>query len=94
MKNYSKALKRVAEVLYAVKSEKEMGLVLEDLLTPAEIHDIDERAKIFKSLIKGDSQRTVAKKLGVSVAKVSRGAHALQYGAGGIEKLFSSQFYK
>ena len=85
MKNYSKALKRVAEVLGAAK-KRDLEKILEDLLTPAEIHDIDERVKIFKGLLKGGSQRKVAEKLGVSVAKVTRGAHALQYGTGGIER--------
>lgn len=81
MKNYSKALKRVAEVLSSVKGAT-LEKLLEDLITPAEIHDIDERIKIFKALLKGDSQRKVAKKLGVSVTKVTRGAHVLQYGTG------------
>jgi len=83
MKNYSKALKRVTEVLASVDSEKELERLLEDLLTPAELEDIDERIKIFKGLLKGLSQRKVAEQLGVSVAKVTRGAHALQYGTGG-----------
>lgn len=85
MKTYSKALKRVAEVLASTES-KNLERVLEDLITPAEIHDIDERIKIFKALLKGDSQRKVAEKLKVSVTKVTRGAHVLQYGTGEIAR--------
>lgn len=86
MRNYSKALKRVAEVL-SLAEEKNLERVLEDLITPAEIHDIDERIKIFKALLKGDSQRKVAEKLGVSVTKVTRGAHVLRYGTGGAAEI-------
>jgi Trp operon repressor len=82
MKKYSKALKAVAEILGSVERKK-LERVLEDLITPAEIHDINERIKIFKALLKGDSQRKVAEKLGVSVTKVTRGAHVLRYGTGG-----------
>jgi len=86
MKTYSKALKRVAEVLASTES-KNLERVLEDLITPAEIHDIDERIKIFKALLKGDSQRKVAEKLKVSVTKVTRGAHVLRYGTGGAAEI-------
>lgn len=85
MKIYSKALKRVTEVLSSVEGAT-LEKLLEDLITPAEIHDIDERIKIFKALLKGDSQRKVAEKLGVSVTKVTRGAHVLQYGTGEIAR--------
>lgn len=86
MKNYSKALKAVAEVLGSAEG-KNLENLLADLLTPAEIHDIDVRIKIFKALLKGDSQRKVAQKLGVSVTKVTRGAHELQYGTGGAARI-------
>lgn len=86
MKNYSKALKRVTKVLNSAEGS-ELEKVLEDLLTPAEIHDIDERLLIVKALKKGETQREIAKKLGVSIYKVTRGAHVLKYGAGSFLEL-------
>lgn len=90
MKAYTPVLERISKVLDLAVEQSALKNVLEDLLTPAEILDIDERVKIFKGLIKGDSQRKVAADLGVSVAKVTRGAHALKYGANGIVKLLDT----
>lgn len=84
MKTYSLALKRIAKILHQAKDEKELQNLLEDLLTPAELHDINERILIVKALQEGHPQRTVAKNLGVSIAKVTRGSQLLQYGKGAL----------
>lgn len=75
------------ELFTYVKDVKQAALLLEDVLTPAEYDSIAERWQIIKLLHAGGTHREVAKKLGISVSKVSRGARCLQYGAGGF-KLF------
>ena len=84
MKTYLPALKRLARVLNRAKDEKDLQDLLEDLLTPSELHDIDERILIVKALKEGLPQRTVSKKLGVSIAKVTRGSQLIQYGKGAL----------
>lgn len=87
MKKYSPALKRISKIFSSIKREEQLKKLLEDCLTPAEILDIDERFAIVRELTKGSTQREVAKKLKVSVAKVTRGSHVLQYGTGGFEAM-------
>ena len=86
MKTYVSALKRISKVLSGSKNEKDLQNLLEDLLTPAELNDIDERILIVKALLEGSPQRTVAKNLGVSIAKVTRGSQLIQYGKGALAK--------
>ncbi|MDO8601837.1 MAG: Trp family transcriptional regulator [bacterium] len=52
--------------------------VFADILTPAEINEIVARWQIIKRLAKGESHRSIATTLHVSVATVYRGAWALE----------------
>ena len=58
-------------------------MLLKDILTPQERDDIAERWQLIQALASGLTQREVAKKCKVSISKVTRGAHELQYGSGG-----------
>ncbi len=60
---------------------------LEDILTPQEFKAIIERWQLVKMLKSGVPQRTVAKKLGVSIAKITRGSRALQNKRGGFNQV-------
>ena len=48
------------------------------LLTPAEINDIAARWALVKSLEKNIPQREIAKTLGISLCKITRGARELR----------------
>ncbi len=48
-----------------------------DLLTPAEWADISQRWQIVKQLRQGLPQRTIAKNLNLSIAKITRGSRVL-----------------
>ena len=48
------------------------------LLTPAEINDIAGRWALVKHLEKKVPQREIAKKLGISLCKITRGARELR----------------
>ena len=60
---------------------------MEDLLTPAEFEEIVARWQIIKLLSKGMPQRKIAKYLGVSIAKITRGSRELRDGKGGFNKI-------
>lgn len=86
-----KNLNELAQLFASIKSEEEAEKLLKDLCTPQEIDSFAERWEIIQELAKGKTQREVSKKLGVSISKVTRGSHVLQYGEGGfnlfLEKL-------
>ncbi|HLD63577.1 MAG TPA: Trp family transcriptional regulator [Candidatus Peribacteraceae bacterium] len=67
------------------RSAKQWQALLQDLFTPQERASLGERLQIVKLLAKGVPQRGIAKKLGVSISKVTRGSRVLQYGKGGLK---------
>lgn len=67
----------------AVENEQEAKLLLEDILTPQEIASLCERWQLIQALHKGLPQRDIAKELGVSISKITRGSRMLQFGSGG-----------
>lgn len=87
----SAAEKDLYALFCAIETPKEAQLLLSDLLTPQERESLVERWQEIQLLAKGITQREVAKKLNISISKVTRGSHALQYGSGGflhfLEKL-------
>lgn len=67
----------------SVKNEKEAEMLLKDILTPQELASLAERWRLVRELAKGTPQRDIAKKLGVSISKITRGSRMLQEGSGG-----------
>ena len=51
---------------------------LRGLLTPKELDDLSSRWELVKRLRRGDSQRTIARDLGVSLCKITRGSRELK----------------
>lgn len=78
--------KELVKLLSEIANHKSMSDILSNLLTPQERQELALRIQIFKALIAGDSQRDIAKKLGVSLATISRGSRELKYGKPGIAK--------
>lgn len=82
-------LDRIVQIFQkAGKNPKDLKNLMLDILTPAEIEDIDRRLRILESLLQNQTQREIAKNLDVSTSKVSRGAHVIKYGSGVCKKLF------
>lgn len=74
-------------LLTSIKDPKVMSVFIEDILTPAEFEEIVTRWQIIKQLAKGVPQRTIAKNLGVSIAKITRGSRELLDKDGGFWKV-------
>ena len=66
------------EHLLALNTPDEMEHALRALLTSAEFSDVTKRLQIFKMLRQGVPQRQIAETLGVGIATVTRGSHALK----------------
>lgn len=73
------------KLLSSVRTKGEAKRLLSDLLTPQELEELALRWQIVQMLAKEVPQREIAKKLGVSITKITRGSSALQYGSGGFE---------
>lgn len=59
--------------------DQKVETLLDIFLTHAEQEDLTKRYQIIRSfLIGGKPQREIAKELGISIAKVTRGANALK----------------
>ncbi len=78
-------LSRVSQFLTAIHSD-DMTSVLEDVMTPQEIVELGERLQLLKRLQSWQTQREIAREMGVSVTTVSRGSRVLQFGKQIIKK--------
>lgn len=76
----SKNIKELSQLIAKIDDPKLAQDFLSNILTPQELEEVAARLQIFKLLLKGESQRKIAKKLNVSVATVGRGSRELQYG--------------
>ncbi len=65
-------------MLLSKMSQKEINNFLHEILTDSEISDLSKRWRILKLLDRNFTQRDVAKELGVSLCKVTRGAKILK----------------
>lgn len=64
-----------------------MDSFIKDILTPAEFEEIVTRWQIIKQLAESVPQRSIASRLGVSIAKITRGSRELQDKKGGFRKV-------
>jgi len=71
-------LKELSLTLSRVKDSVLIEEFLRCLLTPAEIADVAGRWALVKALREKKSQREIAKDLGVSLCKITRGSRELK----------------
>ena len=64
-----------------------MSEVFSNMFTPQEREELAIRLQIFNELMDNKNQRYIARKLGVSIATVTRGSRELKYGKPGIRKV-------
>lgn len=76
----NKLLDNLIKSFLEIKSESEMKIFLEGILTPKELLELPTRLEIVKMLKSGVAQHTIAEKLGVGIATVTRGSKAIQEG--------------
>jgi TrpR family trp operon transcriptional repressor len=74
----SNALNEIAEALCGITDPSMMRRFLESILTPRELEEIRGRWQVVTLLSRGISQRRIAKKLGLSLCKITRGSRELR----------------
>lgn len=76
-------LRELFRLFASVRTEYEAQKLLRDIATNSELAAMAERWQIVRLLSSGMTQREVAKKLGLSISKVTRGSKCMQEGTGG-----------
>ena len=71
-------LKEICSVLCRIDNPEQMQSFLAEMLTPAERRDLGLRWELMRLLKAGVAQREIAKKLGISLCKITRGAKILK----------------
>lgn len=83
----TKSIKEIATVFASINNPKEFEYLLVDILTPSEIEMLGERWETCKLIAQDKPHREIAKKLGISISKVTRGSRVMKYGTGILKKL-------
>ena len=79
--------RQLCDVFASIRTAKEADKLLSDMLTPQEIESMAERWQLIQLLAAGVPQREIAKKLGISISKITRGSRMLQFGSGGFRTM-------
>jgi len=82
------------ELASALAGTDDPGLIREFLyclLTPAEIADIATRWALVKELKRGTPQREIAKDLGISLCKITRGSRELKKPGSAFQRMLAVQ---
>lgn len=80
MNGAEESLEKISTFILLNNSKDSLKASLAALLTPKEITELATRIEIVKLLKQGVAQHKIAKKLGVGVATVTRGAKELKNG--------------
>lgn len=71
-------INEISEILSKIKNKEDIVLFLNELFTGSELEDLSKRWRILKMLNAGETQRDIAKELGVGLCKITRGAKVLK----------------
>jgi TrpR family trp operon transcriptional repressor len=66
------------EVCCSINDPEVMKKFFSELFTPAELDDLSKRWQLMIELAEGSTQREIAKKLRISLCKITRGAKILK----------------
>ena len=71
-------MQAVAKLFAGVSDPSAMRRLLDEILTPAELHDLALRWQLVQQLHAGVPQRRIAAELGISLCKITRGSRILK----------------
>jgi TrpR family trp operon transcriptional repressor len=73
-----RGISEIAAVLSRVRDPELIAAFLRSILTRRELQEVDGRWELVKLLARGESQRAVARRLGMSLCKITRGSRELK----------------
>jgi TrpR family trp operon transcriptional repressor len=71
-------MNELADALVSIEDREKMKRILEELLTPAELKNLELRWELMKNLAEGIPQREIARRHGISLCKITRGSKILK----------------
>ena len=80
----------LARAILALNSEEDCYRLFEDLFTIREIQDLGQRLEVARLLQNQSTYTELVERTGVSTATVGRVNRALNYGAGGYQKVLDA----
>ena len=90
--NNENGLEAFLSLCMKIKSLKQMRELFDLFFTPEELDALDGRYRIVCALLAAeDSQRTMADKLNVSIAKITRGSNGLKKIDGDLKSFLESE---
>ena len=84
-------IKEISHLIANLKTEKEITKLFQEIFTPDEISIISKRWRILSMLSKGETQREIAKRLNVSLCKITRGSKILKEKKSLVYKYFEKE---
>lgn len=87
-------MRELFAAILKLKNTEEAVRFFRDLLTIAELKEFANRWQVVKLLSKGLSYETIAKRLSISTATVTRVAHWLHHGLGGYQVIARRMYPK
>jgi TrpR family trp operon transcriptional repressor len=85
-----RSLQVLSRIMACARTEEDMRVLLEGLLTPQEHDEVVLRWRLLVMLAQGQTQREIARKLGISLGKIARGSRLLQYGRPAFRRLIEA----
>jgi len=86
----NKNISELADVISRINDVELMERLLHEILTPQEIDTLVLRWELLKLLDQGLSQREVARRLGISLCKITRGSRELKKENSAIKEVLNS----
>ena len=82
-----RGIAEIAAALAWVEDPRLIAAFLRSILTKRELQEVDGRWELVKRLARGESQRAIARRLGMSLCKITRGSRELKRGPVGFAKI-------
>jgi TrpR family trp operon transcriptional repressor len=79
------------DVFAGISDPEEMRSFIEEILTPKEIQDLALRWKLLQELDRGETQRSIASRYGISLCKITRGSKILKNDQSVIKKYLRNE---
>lgn len=79
----SEEYRTLCRAFLTLRTEEEVGALLEDLCTIKEAEDMAQRLYVASLLDGGANYKQISEAIGISTATISRVSRCLRYGSGG-----------
>lgn len=78
---------KLFEVLSKINDPADIEVFFQDLCTPQEIEQMNQRVECAQLFLNGETYQNISKKTDVSSATLSRVSRCIQFGSGGYSKI-------